>query len=451
MVPLMSRIPSYHLPREWRGRTRFLQTNGIDLEIASPSAGEWDGIAAALRLARARLRRRGIDDVLRALQRAHDDWTKTGSEQRRRAEELLPAVTGFSAAMVRHALPRLLDPLGSDAIRDLLAAELCSSKGRSPVVPGLLLHILSGNIPGLAAIPMHLSLALQSAAILKTASGDPLFAALWAQAIAAADPELGDCLAVTYWPGGDAATEGALFEAADVVVASGGDAAIEGIAARVRSRFVGYGHKISFAVMGKECLDGDAPELARRLAYDVSLWDQHGCLSPQVCYIEAGGRVTPREFGEMLAQWLDHYAAELPPRLLTLDEKAAVLRFREEAEWSADASMLSSRDSSAWTVAIERTARFRPTCLNRCVRLLHVGELDEIAPALRGHRRHLEAAGVAVGARRHRQLSQALGEAGVHRVCAIGRMQQPALSWCPGGRPRVGDWVEWMQIEGCDD
>jgi len=27
-------------------------------------------------------------------------------------------------------------------------------------------------------------------------------------------------------------------------------------------------------------------------------------------------------------------------------------------------------------------------------------------------------------------------------------MQQPPLSWVQSGRPRIGDWVEWMAVEG---
>ena len=449
----MQPIRAYHLPRACAPRTRSLTANGIALEVACPEAAEWAGVALACRQARHRVRRRSVDDILVALQRAYHGWTDENSCQGRLAYEMLPSITGFSTEMIRHGLPKLLEPLRVDSIRALLAAELCNSKERAPIAPELLVHVLSGNIPGLAAIPMHLSLALQSAAIFKTAAGDPLFAALWAQAIAAVDPELGDCLAVTHWAGGDEAIERAVFHDADVVVASGADAAITAIAARVRGRFVGYGHKISFAAIGKECLhDNDsASSLARGLAYDVSLWDQQGCLSPQLCYVESGGQIEPEDFAMLLERWLDHYATELPPRQLTLDEKAAVARFRHEAEWAPETILRASRNSSAWSIAIERDSRFRPTCLNRCLRLKAVPSLEELGTALEGYRNHLEAVGLAVGQQRLTSLARTLGDAGVHRVCAIGNMQQPPLSWCQGGRPRVGDWVEWMQIEGRND
>jgi hypothetical protein len=353
--------------------------------------------------------------------------------------------------MVQHGLPKVLAPLQDESIRELLARELERSESRMPIAPNLVVHVLSGNIPGLGAVAAHLSLAIRAAAILKMAAGDPLSAALWAQTIAEADPELGDCLAVTYWAGGDP-IEATVFEAADLVVASGSDRAIAAIAAHAHRRFHGYGHRISFAAIGKECLAdaGCAAVLAHSLARDITLWDQQGCLSPQICYVEDAGVVPPLDFAAMLAAALARDAIELQPRRLTLDEQTAVLRFRQEAEWSADATLLASDNSTAWSIAVERTMVVRPTCLNRCIRLQVVSRLEDIAPMVAERRGILEAVGLAVGDSRRQALARLLGEAGVHRVCPIGKMQEPPLTWCQGGRPRVGDWVEWMEVEDRD-
>jgi hypothetical protein len=388
---------------------------------------------------------------LATLQDVVQDWLRADSPRRLQAEAVLPAITGFSAEMIRYGLPKLLEPLRVDAVQRLLAAELtCSGENpRRAIAPALLAHVLSGNIPGLGAIPIHLSLAIGSAAIVKTASGDPLLAALWAQSIAAADSDLGECLAVTSWSGGDRLVEDAVFGAADLVVASGSDEAIAAISCRVRSRFLGHGHKVSFAVIGRDRLDDadTASFLARRLAYDVSIWDQQGCLSPQLCYVERGGQVSPRQFTMLLAEGLSHYAEELPPRQLSLDEQTAIVRFRQECEWAADAELLTSDESNAWSIALDDGPGFQPTCLNRCVRVKAIDRLDELPMALAEFRRLLEAAGVAVSESRRAAVAEMLGRAGVHRVCGIGKMQEPPLSWCQGGRPRVGDWVEWMEIE----
>ncbi len=403
-----------------------------------------------------RLRPRSVDDVLAAIDRVITRWLEPEYHLRQIAERELPATTGFSVATIRHGLPLLLHPLRAEAVRALLDSELGDCHvldgihgGRRARGAALITHVLSGNIPGLAAAPIVLSLAVKSAALIKSAAGDPIFPALFAASIREVDEELGQCLAVTHWRGGDRSIEDIAFAAADLVVASGSDAAIAAIAARVPGRFIGHGHKVSFAVIGKECLaDGEAAsQLARRLAYDVSLWDQQGCLSPQLCYVESNGAVTPEQFAGLLADGLTHYAIALPPRPLCLDEKAAVLHFRQETEWHRERTLLASPTCPDWSISVEPDAEFRPTCLSRCIRVKAVGSLTELAAALAPQRCHLEAAGVAVGAERRVALAETLAASGVHRICPIGTMQVPPLSWRQGGRPRVAEWVEWTTVE----
>jgi hypothetical protein len=433
------------------------------VEARTPSPSELRAHIDTVRYAAAQIvRRRSVDSILHTLDQVIANWLSPDYQLRRRAEVELPAVTGFSAATIRHGLPRLLEPLRADAIGQLLDAELGDRHaldrvcdGRRALGPPLITYVLSGNLPGLAAAPVLLSLAIKSAVLLKPAAADPLFPQLLAASIAEVDAELGRCVLVAPWRGGDGDIEAGAFGESDLVVASGSDAAIAAIQARVGRRFIGHGHKISFALIGRDRLadEGAAPALARRLAYDVSLWDQQGCLSPQLCYIESGGRVSPARFAEMLAQALAEYAQELPPRRLSFDEQAAVQRFRQEAEWCTDgsATLLASPGSTDWSVSLESDARFVPTCLNRCIRLKVVDSLAVLATVLPTHRRHLEAAGIAVGTERRGELSELLAACGVHRICPIGTMQLPPLTWRQSGRPRVGDWVEWMVVEESDE
>jgi len=311
----------------------------------------------------------------------------------------------------------------------------------------LIAHVLAGNIPGLAAAPVLLSLAIKSAVLVKCAAGDTVTPPLVAQSIGAADAELGECVVVADWRGGDHAVDSLAFASADLVVAAGSDAAIAAIAAQVSGPFIGHGHKISFAVIDRESL-GDGPAvqtLAHRLAYDVSLWDQQGCLSPQLCYVESGGRVAPRHFAELLADELGQWARELPGRRLSFEERAAVQRFRQEAEWQpGGGGLLASADSADWTISIEPDALFVPTCLNRCIRLKVIDDLSALPAALAPHLRHLEAAGVGLAGARAEALAECLTTCGVHRICALGTMQLPDLSWRPDGRARVAEWVEWL-------
>jgi len=408
---------------------------------------------AAAREAGACLARRRVDDVIDALDAVMAAWLQPGSTWMKRALAALPQATGFSPAMIRHGLPLLLAPLNGTAIRALLDREL-GSRARLdavPEAPSLLVHVMSGNIPALAVAPVVLSLALKRVVLVKPAAGDMVFPTLLAESIAATAPELAACMIVAPWRGGDRAYEDIVFSVADVVVASGADAAIDAIRGRVRGRFIGHGHKVSFAVIAREELGSvdAARACAQRLAYDVALWDQQGCLSPQLGYVEAGGAVDGDRFAELLGEALAVLAVELPPRRLGIEERAAVLRFRQEAEWGANGStrLLASRDSTAWSISVESAATFLPTCLDRCIRVKAVADLALLPAALGAHAKHLEGAGIAAGTRRLPALSAVLSAAGVHRICAVGAMQTPGLEWRQGGRPRVAEWINDVKCE----
>jgi Acyl-CoA reductase (LuxC) len=371
-----------------------------------------------------------------------DAWLAAGSPWFARAEALLPNATGFSPQMIRAALPTMLAPMRAPALADLLAAEVGERRG-----PGLIAHILPGNLPGLAAIPTALSLAIGSSALLKAGGGDRVFPALFAASIAERDAELGACVAACYWPGGDRTHEDIVLAAADLVVASGDDATISALVARSRARFIGHGHRVSFAVVAAEvAADPAAAEhAAAQLAIDVALWDQRGCLSPQLCFVE-GNLHTARRFGELVAAALAPLAQRLPAARPTAEECLAVRRFRDEAEWSSLAggggALLALEGEANGTVVVEPVPQFRPTPLCRSLRVMPVVYIDALAALLAPVRPVLEAAGVAAHPSRWATMATALTVSGVHRVCELGSMQHPPLAWRQGGRPRVGDWVE---------
>jgi hypothetical protein len=456
-------VPGYHLPGiEGDIATEVQGAGSVNVEIARLSPGQLHAAIDAAREAGLRtLRRRSVDALLAVIDEVAANWLSPDYHLRQAAEQLLPLATGFSPETVRHGLPLLFVPLRAGPLRALIDAELGDRStldhfvgGRRVVGPLFSTHVVPGNIPGLSALPMLASLALKSAVLIKVATGDLILPALLASSIAEVDEELARCVLVANWRGGDSELEDVAFGYADLVVASGSDPAIAAIARLARRRFIGHGHRISFALIGKERLSSRdaARQLAQRLAYDVSLWDQQGCLSPQLCYVERGGQVTPGAFALLLAAALEEMARLLPPRLLSLEEKAQVLRFREEGEWrkveSGASAVHASPGGAEWSISVEHDAEFQPSCLHRCVRLKVVGGLGEISEAVAAHRRHLEAVGVAVGREQVESVCEMLASCGVHRLCPIGTMQQPPLSWPQGGRLRIGDWVEWVRAEG---
>ncbi len=347
--------------------------------------------------------------------------------------------------MIAHALPFQLEALSPGSMRWLVEREFESlAVLDDPEWPQrLVVHVMAGNIPALAAVPMVLGVMAKQATVVKPAMGDPVFPYLFHQSLRALDPDLAGAVAVIGWQGGSAAVEQLVFAEADVVVAMGGKEAMSALQKRVGRKLRAYGPRLSFAVVARECLrvPSEARRWARALAYDVSLWDQRGCLSPQIAFVEQGGNVDVMSFAHMVARALADLCVELPPRTLNLEEQAAVRAFRDEAEWEPGIHVVASRGGLSWTVTVEPRARFVPTPQHRCLRVQAVEEIEDVGPVLSPHHELLEGAGMAAPAQRWPSLNRWLRSVGVHWVTGLGSMQRPSLEWRPGGRDRIKEWL----------
>lgn len=387
---------------------------------------------------------------------------------RQAAERALPAVTAYSPPMIRLVLDRMAADWRAPRLRELLRAEFGDPRvldGFRPAPrsnglhaafgPRLAVHVFSGNVPGVAVTSLVRSLLLKSATLGKAAVGEPLLAALFARGVAEADAELGQCLAVTYWPGGDEAMERAALDAADAVVVYGGADAVATIRSRtpVTARFVGYGPKVSFGVVGRSFLgENHAREAARGAALDASTFDQQGCVSPHLFYVEEGGPVSPDAWAAMLAEEMAAVERELPRGVLAPGESSSIRQLRAEAEFAeaggGGVRLHASAEGTAWTVVFDPKPDFSASCLNRVIRVKPVASLADIPALVERFGPVLQTVGVAADAESTRVLAEALARIGASRFTTFGQMAWPPPWWHHDGRPPLRELARWADIEG---
>jgi hypothetical protein len=455
------KVAAYHLPRTVSGyETETRSISAVTLEVPRITPTLLTEVTGHLERARERLRKRKGEEIAEILAEVFRRWQDHTDLFRQEAEAALPATTRFSPAMVAHGLDLLCGGYTVDAIHELLQGigdeealdgfvHLGPQLSRA-YSPALITHVLAGNIPGIGLPGIIAATLLGSANLIKTASAEPLFPALWAASVAREDPEIGECLAVLWWSGGRTDLEAVAFDRAEVVIAYGSEQTIHELQGRVRCRFLGHGHRVSFGLIGREVLSR-AEEVADRAAYDTSLFDQQGCLSPHLFYVEEGGRVGPKEFAELMGAAMTRWARQLPPGLLTPEEAATVRRFRAnyEAQGLAgkEVALFASPQGLDWTLIYDADPTFIPSCLHRTVLVKPVADLSEVGDLLRSWRPYLQAAGVAVVPERIGTLAGRLGEAGVNRICPIGRMQVPPLTWHQEGRSLLRDLLRWADLE----
>ena len=433
-------------------------TPGLLTQAASAILRARDAYLARLPVAR-------IVDVLDAtVQR----WLDPDYALRKKAEELLPAVTGYSPEMVRTALPLVLEPFTRQGLLALLHADLGDPgvldapkpiSGQAGLMlalgPRLTTHFLAGNIPAVPVESIIRALLAKSASLVKSSSRDPLFPALFVRSLAETDPKLAASIAVAPWRGGDDALSRAALSRADTVIAYGGAGAMEAVRAHCppQTRVVTHGPKIGFAFVGRDMLsDAALDQTARQVAWDTSLFDQQGCVSPHAVFVESGGAHDGLAFAHALARAMADVQQSLPRGPLSPEAAAEIQSFRAEYEARRAAgrgvALLKSARSTAWTVAYEpEAAPLQPSCLNRVLRVISVDDLDALPPLLAPMRDHLQTAGVAIRRPRLARAARLLGAAGVSRVCPVGQMQQPPAAWRHDGRPSLGELLRWVTVD----
>ena len=376
---------------------------------------------------------------------------------------------GYSSATLRHGLDAFFREWTMENIHALLAQDLGNPQrldqfstleaNRRPqcaiaTAPEVLVQFVAGNLPVSAWTSLLLGLLIRSAQFIKCATGAAFFPRLLAHSLVETEPGLAGCLEIAEWPGGTTELEDALFAEADLVTATGTDETLAAIQARLprRLRFVGYGHRVSFGYITREALGGFAArQTIDHAADDVIAWDQCGCLSPHLFFVESGGAMPPESFAEQLADALARREETHPRRSLDVREAAIIALKRDfyeiRAAASPDTQLWRSKDNTAWTVVFEGNPQFQLSCLNRFVYVKPVSGLTDALHGTDPVRGKVSTVGIAGPEQRMAEMATALARWGVTRVCPLGRMQAPPLTWRHDGRPALGDLITWTDWE----
>ena len=452
---------------QWQ--TLPFEQDGQRVDVAVPvlTALQMQALAEHVKRASAQhLKTMTVSEIIAVIDRAIARLLDPNDPYRRQADALLPIVSGYDAEMVRLGLTGFFKTFRAPQLHRFVAEDFANPKvldGFQPAAKGgavraygpqLLAHSWAGNVPALALWSLVCGLLVKAGNIGKLPSAEPLFAGWFARLLAEVHPPLADCLAVVWWRGAGDEDASALYAQADTVVAYGGNDALHAIQRRlpVTARFLAHGHKLGFGVVSAMALDAQkAPALARRAAWDVMRYDQQGCYSPHVFYVQRGGPVSPRDFAGYLAGELSNLQRRFPRRALDLEESAAVAKWRQSIEWTlppGGADALIGDMETAWSVAyVDEAASLAPTALQRSITVAGIDALDEVAPQVAARREFLQTAGVAATPEELYRLAEQLGAAGVTRVSAIGAMSVPEAGWHHDGRFNLLDLVRMTEIE----
>lgn len=405
-------------------------------------------------------------DIIHTIDLAVQKWLDPEYPLRQLAELVLPVLTGYDKDMIRLELKRYLrnfrkkellrfideefdQPAMLDEFRPRKSGGFSRAFG-----PSLIFHVFSGNVPGVQLWSLIMGLLVKSANLGKTSMHEPLMAALFSQTLQEIDARLANAICVLPWKGGSADLEDATIEAADAVVVYGSNKAVEAIRPRVAQAktFLSYGHKISFAMVGKEAVTPDRYfDTIHRLAEDASVYDQQSCLSPQAVFVEAGGVVDPQQFAQLLAAEMQRYHLKRPRAAVSDEEAMAIRAVRDQYEFqslsNSDVQLYTSASDTAWTVIFHNQPGFNGSPLNRTVHVYACDSLEQAVSFIEPYKEFLQSCGVAVAPDRLFELAEILGAAGVTRISAIGEMNRAKPGWHHDGRFNLLDLVRIVDVE----
>ncbi|MEH7119789.1 acyl-CoA reductase [Neobacillus vireti] len=407
-----------------------------------------------------------IIEIVEKIHLAVQKWLNPEYPLRKLAEQLIPVMTGYDEEMVRLQLKRYIRTFRKKELLRFLDEEFDQpamldefrprkSGGMSKAFgPRTIFHVFSGNVPGVQVWSIIMGLLVKSGNIGKTSMAEPLFPVLFAESLAEVDQKLADTIAILPWKGGTHELEEPAIEHCEAVIVYGSNETVEKLRRKVppHKRFLSYGHKISFAYVGKEALTPDLYyDTIKKIAEDVSIYDQQGCLSPQTIYVEEGGAIGSKPFAQMLGAELERYHKKRPRAMLTDEESMSIQRVRSRYQLESiqheNVSVFSSQTDTSWTVIFHKETGFEGSPLNRFVHVYSVEAVESMLSAIKPYQSYLQSCGLAVSPNRLFSLANQLGSCGVNRICSIGEMNQAKPGWHHDGRFNLIDLVRMTDME----
>ncbi len=396
--------------------------------------------------------------IVRAIAGAARRWRDADFAPRAQLAAAVAARTGYARSAVEYAFDALFAPMTEAALLSAIASELgcvealdgfVGREGRpaawaAPI--GRVCVIASRTTIGVALPAAAFALCAKCELEVKDRE-DGLVAAFF-RTLAAELPQLAGAARARPWSSVEASVQD--LASFDAVVAFGRTETLATVrsACAPQARFVGYGSRASAGYVCAETLSDElrAEAVAAGAARDLVLYDSEGCLSLHALFAERGGGISPFEFAGMLGRaarcaTLEFPAAQSDPAVLAARGAA-----RDLAEFRAAAGTGAAFANEAVDYAIlfdpprEAPPLFIP-------RTLGVIPVEGPAEALEYLQRHgLELEGFALSEPRP-DLVRLATDAGAVRLTRFGELQRPPIGGNHGGRPRVVEFVRWIDNE----
>ena len=379
------------------------------------------------------LRASGVEERISTLVAWAQAWCDPRDRYRREAVSLLPASTGLSPAMVERGISLGFESVEAHRLRAWFEREA----GRSPAAQ-LSAHISSSNVFIAGLPPIVASLLAGVPVFIRPPQEQTDFARLLVASWCERSLLGGLFLDWSSWPREDESATRALLAATERSFVFGTDETLTAVRclAPPEHRVLGFGHRLSFAAVGREALDEQATwdSTWAALAQDVLAWDGAGCLTPRWIFVEGDGEAA-QLLARRAAPFLARLAEELP-RGRSLDAAAGSRR----ATYLATAAFGGySKQGRGWAVAAPPEWSPRPDPPARTAVFVPVPDLSKLPSLLAPLGDHLQGMAYVGAPERRESLASSLSAAGLSMSVPAGMIQRPPIDWNHDGVRLLAD------------
>ncbi len=422
-----------------------------------------------------------VRKIIAAVADAAQRWSDADFPPRVRVTERIAQRTRYAAPVVEYALDRLFFGITAATIESTIRAELGSLEilddftrrdGRPDAwaaPAGRVCIISSRTTIGVAIVPAIFALCAKCDVLVKDRE-DTLVGAFFDTLAEELDAFEGAAQA-TIWTAND---EHALsLGTFDAVVAFGTEQTLRAISRSIApgarligrarvvprppgaeqrteaiapdARFIGYGSRASAGYITRESLRDteNAVRIAHGAARDLVLYETEGCLSLHTLFVERGANVSLTEFGRILSSAIEAANVEFPVGERSETHAAQIAQQRDLAAFRAAGGRgcVFASEKAEYAVIVDQPATEPPYFLPRTIGIVAVDEPGGAVAYVREHCLRLE--GFALSDDRSDAV-QAAVQAGAARLARFGDLQDPPLSGDHGGRPRIAEFVRWI-------
>ncbi|NIB41703.1 long-chain-fatty-acyl-CoA reductase [Pseudomaricurvus alkylphenolicus] len=285
----------------------------------------------------------------------HNPYWREAFEQSKRISNLSDAVMEFyyrgaTRVFNKAAIDEIVENRlgGSRYLESWVSHKLIDGRTLSLRALGArAIHVIAGNLPGVAMSTVMRSALTRSDTIIKLPSNDPLTALAIVRTMIdmAPDHPLTKHFSAAYWKGGDEKVEEKIYQPQFIekIVAWGGLNSVKHITKYLQPGIdlITLDPKSSTSLIGSEVFSSESTmrEVARRAAADMGGLDQEACLNARVMYLESGtdaeGIERANKFGKYLYEALQQLPSTISngPKRFDPALKAEINSVIDLADW----------------------------------------------------------------------------------------------------------------------